>query len=98
LRPKRRSTDDIPAGILARDALEPLGVRAAEDDLAFSPDAEFVRAEVEGGRAACGFLIPPVDVEHVWQLASAGAKMPEKSTYFFPKPRDGIVIRALEPC
>jgi uncharacterized protein (DUF1015 family) len=33
----------------------------------------------------------------VWGLAASGATMPEKSTYFFPKPRDGIVIRALEP-
>jgi uncharacterized protein (DUF1015 family) len=95
---QRASSGDIPAGILARDALEPLGVRAAEDDLVFTPDAELVRSEVETGGAACGFLIPPVGVESVWNLASSGAKMPEKSTYFFPKPRDGIVIRALEPC
>ncbi len=98
MRPRNHTSGEIPAGVLARDALEPLGVGAAEDDLAFTPDAEAVRSEVESGRAACGFLIPPVGVEAVWDLASDGAKMPEKSTYFFPKPRDGIVIRALEPC
>ncbi len=98
LRPLADTSDEIPAGILARDALAPLGVSSAQDDLAFTPDAEVVRAEVAAGRAACGFLIPPVDVEHVWNLASSGGKMPEKSTYFYPKPRDGIVIRALEPC
>ncbi len=97
LRPKTQ-TDDIPAGILARDALGPLGVGSAQDDLAFTPDAQLVRDEVASGRAACGFLIPPVDVEAVWGLASSGATMPEKSTYFFPKPRDGIVVRPMEPC
>jgi uncharacterized protein (DUF1015 family) len=90
--------DDIPAGVLARAALGPLGVGSVEDDLAFTPDAEVVRREVAGGVAAAGFVMPPVEVEEVWRLASSGAKMPEKSTYFFPKPRDGIVIRALEPC
>jgi uncharacterized protein (DUF1015 family) len=98
LRAKERAPDDIPAGILARRALEPLGVKTAEHDLEFTPSAEVVRSEVASGRAAGGFLIPPVGVERVWELASSGAKMPEKSTYFFPKPRDGIVIRALEPC
>lgn len=90
--------DDIPAGVLARHALEPLGVSSAQDDLVFTPDADTVRSEVEARRAAAGFLIPPVGVERVWEVASSGGKMPEKSTYFFPKPRDGIVIRALEPC
>jgi uncharacterized protein (DUF1015 family) len=98
LRPTTDTSEEIPAGILARDALAPLGVSSAQDDLVFTPDAEVVRAEVGEGRAACGFLIPPVDVEHVWNLASSGSKMPEKSTYFYPKPRDGIVVRALEPC
>jgi uncharacterized protein (DUF1015 family) len=98
LQPREAGAGDIPAGILARDALAPLGVGEAQDDLVFSPDPEVLRSAVEAGTAVCGFLIPPVDVERVWELASSGATMPEKSTYFFPKPRDGIVVRAMEPC
>lgn len=98
LQPRDAAEHDIPAGVLARDALSPLGVGSAQDDLLFTPEAEVVRDEVESGRAPGGFLIPPVDVERVWGLASSGATMPEKSTYFFPKPRDGIVVRPLEPC
>jgi uncharacterized protein (DUF1015 family) len=90
--------DEIPAGVLKRLALEPLGAADAEGSLGFTPRADEVAAEVAAARAACGFLIQPVSVERVWKLASTGAKMPEKSTYFHPKPRDGIVIRALEPC
>lgn len=90
--------DEIPAGVLKRAALTPLGATSAEHALTFTPDAKEVAAEVSDGRAACGFLIQPVSVERVWQLAQTGATMPEKSTYFHPKPRDGIVIRALEPC
>ncbi len=90
--------DEIPAGILKRLGIEPLGIPRAEDFLSFTPRAEEVAAEAAAGRAVCGFLIQPVSVDRVWRLASTGAQMPEKSTYFHPKPRDGIVIRALEPC
>jgi uncharacterized protein (DUF1015 family) len=89
---------EIPAGVLADRALAPLGVRSAEEGLSFTPDGVYVASEVAAGDAVCGFLIPPVSVERVWEHAAAGAKMPEKSTYFFPKPRDGIVIRPLGPC
>jgi uncharacterized protein (DUF1015 family) len=89
---------DIPAGILSRRALVPLGIESVEEGLSFTPDATHVAEEVASGRAVCGFLIAPVAVERVWEHAANGAKMPEKSTYFHPKPRDGIVIRPLEPC
>jgi uncharacterized protein (DUF1015 family) len=94
----REPVEDIPAGILARLALEPLGVDDAERDLSFTPHASVVAEAVSSGRAAGGFLTPPTDVERVWALATTHGKMPAKSTYFFPKPRDGIVVRALEPC
>jgi len=96
--PKNAQPDDIPAGILSRLALEPLGVGSVEEGLSFTPDESLVRDEVASGAAVCGFLIPPVEVERVWELAARGGKMPEKSTYFFPKPRDGIVVRRLGPC
>jgi len=94
----REPSDDIPAGILADLALEPLGAADAEQDLSFTPVASEVADAVADGSASAGFLIPPTDVERVWAHATARGKMPAKSTYFFPKPRDGIVIRALEPC
>jgi uncharacterized protein (DUF1015 family) len=89
---------DIPAGVLSRRALEPMGITSVEHGLSFSPDAAYLASEVASGAAVCAFLIPPVDVERIWAHAASGGKMPEKSTYFHPKPRDGIVIRPLEPC
>ena len=89
---------DIPAGVLSRRALVPMGITSVEHGLSFSPDAALLASEVAAGQAICAFLIPPVDVERVWEHAASGGKMPEKSTYFHPKPRDGIVIRPLEPC
>jgi len=78
--------------------LTPLHVDDAERDLSFTPHSSEVVESVASGRATAGFLTPPTDVERVWALAQDHGKMPAKSTYFFPKPRDGIVIRALEPC
>jgi uncharacterized protein (DUF1015 family) len=92
------SADEIPAGVLASNALAPLGVRSAEEGLRFTPSGQEVASAVASGEAACGFLIPPVDVATIWDHAASGGKMPEKSTYFHPKPRDGIVMRPLGPC
>lgn len=90
------SPGDIPAEILRRFALEPMGATSAEHDLSFTPHAEEVAGEVAAGRAVAGFCMQPVSVGKIWDLAVAGAKMPEKSTYFHPKPKDGVVIRSLE--
>ena len=98
LRSPADTRDEIPAGVLADLALAPLGIHSVEEGMSFSPDGVAVAAEVDAGRAVCGFLIPPVDVERAWAHAASGGKMPEKSTYFHPKPRDGLVIRPLEPC
>lgn len=89
-------SDEIPAGGLKRLALEPLGAVSAEHDLDFTPDAKKVCSEVTSGRAVAGFCIPPVGVDQIWSTASTGGQMPEKSTYFHPKPKDGFVIRSLD--
>lgn len=90
------SPDEIPAGVLKRLALDPLGAVSAEHDLDFTPDARKVCSEVTSGRAVVGFCIPPVAVDQIWSTASTGGQMPEKSTYFHPKPKDGFVIRPLD--
>lgn len=91
---KNTLPDDIPAGILKREALIPLGATDAETHLSFTPHAQKVAQAVAGG-APAGFLIQPVDVADVWRIGASGAQMPEKSTFFHPKPKDGIVMRSL---
>jgi uncharacterized protein (DUF1015 family) len=41
-------------------------------------------------------MLPPTSVEPVWKLVEAGEKLPQKSTYFWPKPRTGLVIRPMD--
>lgn len=56
--------------------------------------ADFAR-QLAGGEADCGFLMNPTPVGQVKEAAEAGERMPQKSTYFFPKLVTGLVINPL---
>ena len=60
-------------------------------------DAIAAAAEVEAGRAVALFLLRPADARTVLELASQGERMPAKTTWFRPKPRAGLIMRALDP-
>jgi len=53
-------------------------------------------AEVLAGKADVAFFLNPTPVSSVLAVADAGDLMPEKSTYFFPKPPAGLVMRDLD--
>jgi uncharacterized protein (DUF1015 family) len=65
--------------------------------LSYSRDPDFVLDEVAKGRAQAAFLLRPPEVSDVLAVAGAGRVMPQKSTYFFPKPLSGIVFNPLDP-
>jgi uncharacterized protein (DUF1015 family) len=51
---------------------------------------------VAEGRAQVCFLLNPVRVEQVMQMALAGEVLPQKSTDFYPKMLSGVAIYRLE--
>jgi uncharacterized protein (DUF1015 family) len=51
---------------------------------------------VERGDADVALLVRPVTVDQIREWARARRLMPPKSTYFYPKPRTGMVFRSLE--
>ena len=53
--------------------------------------------EVLKGAAQVAFLLRPVSVEQVAQVAFSGGVMPQKSTDFYPKLLSGMTIYRLEP-
>lgn len=65
-------------------------------ELRFVPDAAMAEAEVYEGLADLALFLPPARVENVRAVVAAGGRLPRKSTYFWPKPRTGLVIRPLE--
>jgi uncharacterized protein (DUF1015 family) len=36
-------------------------------------------------------------VDRIWDVVRGGGTLPQKSTFFWPKPRTGMVIRAFDP-
>jgi uncharacterized protein (DUF1015 family) len=61
--------------------------------VAYRPDAAAVTRLVAAGAAEVAFLCPPLGVEAIRDAAAAGVRMPEKTSYFAPKPRSGFVVR-----
>jgi uncharacterized protein (DUF1015 family) len=61
----------------------------------YVPDAVAAAGAAASGRDRTAFLLPPTRVDRVWAVAAGGGVLPQKSTYFWPKPRTGLVIRPL---
>jgi uncharacterized protein (DUF1015 family) len=64
-------------------------------DLRFVPDAALAEAAVRAGDADVALFLPPARVADVRAVVAQGGRLPQKSTYFWPKPRTGLIIRTL---
>ena len=76
-----------------------LGVPATshgDDALQYTRDATQAFAEVASGRASFGLFLNPPRVDQVQAVAMAGERMPQKSTFFYPKVLSGLVINPLD--
>jgi uncharacterized protein (DUF1015 family) len=51
---------------------------------------------VAKGTLEAAVLLRPVSVGQIQAVAAAGERMPEKTTYFQPKPLTGLVFRPLD--
>ena len=52
-------------------------------------------SSVDSGESQCAFLLNPTKVSEILDVAATGEKMPQKSTYFYPKLLTGLVINDL---
>ncbi|OGW16708.1 MAG: hypothetical protein A3K09_06470 [Nitrospinae bacterium RIFCSPLOWO2_12_FULL_47_7] len=52
---------------------------------------------VDTGKADLAFFMNPTRIEQVKSLAEKGVRLPQKSTYFYPKLLSGLVINQFEP-
>jgi uncharacterized protein (DUF1015 family) len=65
------------------------------DNVSYTVDGRAALAHVASGTAAAAFLLSPPTVYDVEKVSNAGATMPEKSTYFYPKLQTGLLINPL---
>jgi uncharacterized protein (DUF1015 family) len=70
--------------------------RARSEVLSFTRDPHVAFGAVRSGEASAAFFLNPTPIAGVLDVADAGDRMPEKSTYFFPKPPAGLIMRDLE--
>jgi uncharacterized protein (DUF1015 family) len=65
------------------------------DFLSYTRNAADAIAAVRSGKAQLAVLLRPTRVEQLRDVAAIGEKMPQKSTYFYPKLITGLVIHPL---
>ena len=91
----------LDVSVLHREILKrELGLTPAELEqeryLSYLRDVDAAFERVRTGTAQAAFLLRPPAVQDVVEVAQAGLVMPQKSTYFFPKPASGIVFNPLD--
>ena len=67
------------------------------EGIGYTRHADEAVAAVDRGVADAAFLLRAPRVEDVFAVARRGERMPQKSTYFFPKPLAGLLFHPLEP-
>ena len=73
-----------------------LGKRSAEEFLLYTRDAEEAVRWVDEGVGVSAFFLDAPDLRQVLKWAQEGKTLPQKSTYFHPKPPSGMVIHRLD--
>ena len=68
---------------------------AKQINLRYTRDAKDATQQVDKG-ANCAFFLNPTRVEQIAAVGSAGQKMPQKSTYFYPKLITGLVMNKIK--
>jgi uncharacterized protein (DUF1015 family) len=67
-----------------------------QENLAYVRETDDAMARVRSGAADIAFLMNPVRIQQVRDIALAGEVLPQKSTDFYPKLLSGLAIYALD--
>jgi uncharacterized protein (DUF1015 family) len=85
---------ELPAPLAGVDAARvDLVIGTLNVDVTYRADAVAAAAAVRAGDSDAAVLLRPVTVDQIRTVAAAGLRMPEKTSYFWPKPRTGMVFR-----
>jgi len=101
---KSRAWRELDVSVLHKLILEkPLGID--DERLASGSNVEYIKdngdvineliAKVDKGQRQVAFFLNPVKMEQLKMVTDAGERMPQKSTYFYPKMYSGMVINKL---
>ncbi len=90
-------SQSVDVDIIHNRLIEPLlsGLKR-EELLDYTRDPEYAVGEVNKGNYKLAFFLRPPEVSEVVDLAFAGRKAPQKTTYFYPKLLTGLVIHKFD--
>jgi uncharacterized protein (DUF1015 family) len=91
---RRRSVELVlgPEGDLDTALVDRHGL----DGIRYTPRADEATAAVDDSVADVAFILRQPRVDEVFALARRGERMPQKSTYFYPKPLSGLLFHPLD--
>lgn len=69
---------------------------AKQINLTYTKILDEAISSVDSGKSQCAFILNPTRVSEIRDVASNGEKMPQKSTYFYPKMITGLVMNQLD--
>lgn len=92
--------DRLDVAVLHRRILEPcFGIGSLEktDGVDFTRDPEEACRRVRQGLFSMALFLGPTSLKQMIEVSKKGLKMPQKSTYFYPKLLTGLVFHSFEP-
>jgi uncharacterized protein (DUF1015 family) len=66
------------------------------EELSFTNSVDEAMDRVDKGEAEAAFLLNPVKISQLREVALAGERMPPKTTYFYPKVLSGLLVNRFE--
>jgi uncharacterized protein (DUF1015 family) len=75
----------------------PLELQESGSTIQYSQDEEFVLQSLEKEDFQAAFILNAPKAEEIQTIVSGGDKMPQKSTYFYPKLPSGLVVNEIDP-
>jgi uncharacterized protein (DUF1015 family) len=94
----RYAVDEVRGGPPTVRSLhrEVLDGRSRGDGLRFMHEAADADAAIRRGDARAAYFLPATTPERIRSVVERGDRLPRKSTFFWPKPRTGMVLMPLE--
>lgn len=90
----KRATKDLDTTVLDQYLIRPLLGEdvAGSDRYLFTRDADEVLSLIKKKKADIGFFLSKMPIQEMIRVSDAGVKLPQKSTYFYPKLLSGMLF------
>ena len=82
-------------GIAPDRAADMAGAETAREYVTFIKDAADALARLDAGEVQLGFFMNPTGLDQMSEVAFGGERMPQKTTFFYPKLPTGLVFHDL---